>query len=145
MESLGPLPTSPVSFERKDNLIKFNKRREEDEQSPSIGASFNPSKTFGGDRARVMFPLKNDPEDGTSGKEWGFASSANRNKDDLFSKSPNNNGNTTQNAQQFLPGLERLTKMFAENHSKMERNFDNVNVGNQGPFTSEFTLNRPTY
>jgi hypothetical protein len=37
---------------------------------------------------------------------------ANKNKDDLYNKSPSNNG-TTVNIQSFLPGLERLTKIFA--------------------------------
>jgi len=56
VDSLGPIPTSPT-FDRKDNLARFNKKREDEDSSPVM--SFNPSKTFGGDRARVMFPLKN--------------------------------------------------------------------------------------
>jgi hypothetical protein len=57
VDSLGPMPQSPT-FDRKDNIARFSKKREDEELSPNIG-SFNPSKTFGGDRARVMFPLKN--------------------------------------------------------------------------------------
>ena len=66
VDSLGPIPKSPV-FDRKDNLARFNKKRDDDDSSPSI-QSFNPSKTFGGDRARVMFPLKNEFDDSVERK-----------------------------------------------------------------------------
>jgi hypothetical protein len=63
-----------------------------------------------------MFPFKNDNEESSNnGKEWSFSSLANKNKDDFYSKAQTN---VNTNAQTFLSGLERLTKLFGESHLK---------------------------
>jgi hypothetical protein len=47
--------------------------------SPTIGG-FNPSKTFGGDRARIMFPLKNEFDDTSEKKDFNFTKDFSINK-----------------------------------------------------------------
>lgn len=47
------------NFDRAENKSPlFAKSRKESVSEPNTGGGFNPSRTFGGERARMMFPLK---------------------------------------------------------------------------------------
>ena len=75
----------------------MRKKVGEDLGSPSNEMGFNPSKTFGGQRARMMF-MKGDGDDDGSKKE-GYNG---------FGGSRSNVSGTS-----LLPGLEKLCKQFA--------------------------------
>lgn len=82
----------------------FKKKKEESNELQVNDSSqgFNPSKTFGGERARMMFPLKSDSDDLVEKDKFGGGGSFNFNaniKDDQFKKQ------TFVNPQSILPGL----------------------------------------
>ena len=66
--------------------------------------AFNPSKTFGGQRARMMFMKGDGDEEG--GKKEGYNG---------YGGSRTNISGTT-----LLPGLEKLCKQFAQNQQRIE-------------------------
>jgi hypothetical protein len=70
VDSLNSSPgtsTFQTSFEKKDLPFMRNKRGAEDPGPSHNEMAFNPSKTFGGERARMMF-MKGEMEE----KEGGF-------------------------------------------------------------------------
>ncbi len=57
LPSINQPSVNRQGFDRSDNKSPlFSKVRKESTQEQSTG--FNPSKTFGGEKARMMFPLK---------------------------------------------------------------------------------------
>lgn len=101
-------------FEKREQLPLFKKKTAELDAPASEGGSFNPSKTFGGERARMMFPLKNDMDDFSEQKPQ-FGS---YNNFALRSEDPKKNA--PLNPQLILPGLERLCKTFVENQQRID-------------------------
>ena len=88
-----------------------------------------------------MFPLKNDFEDSNEKKEFNFT------RDFLMNKNKENSGNqgwNPINAQNFLPGLEKLCRIFGENQARIESQLSTIGSGNL-PVVSEFVANKPTY
>jgi hypothetical protein len=81
----------------------FRKRKEdgfnEFANNDTPTGAFNPSKTFGGERARMMFPLKSDIDDfSEQKKDVNYNQNQNFGKEDQFKKN-------VVNPQSFLPGL----------------------------------------
>lgn len=110
VEGLGGNP--PPAFLDKREVPLFKKRAQEAESVNSDGGSFNPSKTFGGERARMMF-MKGEMDDYSEPRPGGFGFGVNR------------GGNEQPRAQNIaskeaiLPGLERLCKTFLENQGRI--------------------------
>lgn len=76
----------------------FKKRTEgEGLNTNNESAGFNPSKTFGGERARMMF-LKNENNDDFGDQKQGFGFGSGRNNEDKRNPS-------TVTPQTILPGL----------------------------------------
>jgi hypothetical protein len=82
------------------------------ESSQEQTTSFNPNKTFGGEKARLMFPLR-DFDDQFLDKTGG---SLGMTKDLGKDEGYNGFGLTTQTV---LPTLEKLFKAFSENQVKL--------------------------
>ena len=102
-------------FEKREQLPIFKKKKEEgNDLGNGEGGSFNPSKTFGGERARMMFPIKNQMDDTAEQKQQypGYNNLNTRNGD-----STKKNSITTP--QSILPGLERLCKIFVESQQRI--------------------------
>lgn len=75
---------------------------------------FNVLKTFGGERNRIIF----DPKDYEEAPQIGDRLASNLSKDFSKDKDESGFGLTTQ---MVLPTLEKLFKVFNDNHVKIER------------------------
>jgi hypothetical protein len=111
VDGLGGTSSTPSFALDKREVPLFKKRTQEAESVNSDGGSFNPSKTFGGERARMMF-MKGEMDDYSEPRQGGFGFSAARNND-----SARTQGFTSP--QTILPGLERLCKTFLENQGRI--------------------------
>lgn len=110
VDSLGGSSTNSFSSLDKREVPLFKKRTPEPDTSNGDG-SFNPSKTFGGERARMMF-MKGEMDDYSEPRQPGFGfGSARSNLDPK---------QTQTTPQAILPGLERLCKAFVENQGRIE-------------------------
>lgn len=90
----------------------FIKSRRES-MSDQVTGAFNPSKTFGGEKARMMFPLKDfDDSQQQTKPQYSFSKDFSKEKEEPHS------GITTQD---ILPALENLFKRFKDNEMRLER------------------------
>lgn len=101
------MPNNQPSFTplEKREIPIFKKRTETEAPSSTSGegGSFNPSKTFGGERARMMF-MKGEMDEPGEQKQGGFGFGTGRSNEEKR--------NMATSPQVILPGLERLCKTF---------------------------------
>lgn len=103
--SPGNLGNFPGSLEKKE--MPFMRKKAGEDLGPSHSEpAFNPSKTFGGERARMMF-MKGEMDDNAEKRE-GFNSFGMGSRADDSGK----RGFNSVSGQTVLPGLERLCKQF---------------------------------
>jgi hypothetical protein len=100
VDSIG-VQSNPTAFSplEKRDIPLFKKRADTDGMinNSNDGGSFNPSKTFGGERARMMF-MKGDMDDYGDQKQGGFGFGTGRNNEDKRNLS-------VTSPQAILPGL----------------------------------------
>jgi hypothetical protein len=107
VDSIGMVATQPTFTPlEKREMPLFKKRPEADSTANNNeGGGFNPSKTFGGERARMMF-MKGEADDFGEQKQGVFGFNAGRNLDE------SKRNQAAINPQIIFPGLERLCKTF---------------------------------
>lgn len=96
VDSLGGNNLAPMALDKRD-IPLFKKRAQDAESTSSESAGFNPSKTFGGERARMMFMKGGEGEELGEPRQGGFGFGRN---DDL-----KRGGNNAISPQVVLPGL----------------------------------------